>query len=423
MSTYEETFSDEEDIYDKESEVILGFTEVAFEDQDQAPGIEDTFIGGQPIWLHKNSTPAEKDLKCDNCQQYMALLLQAFAPRDDKPYDRVIYIFACENSLTCSRKEGSVKAIRGVCKNPERMAQIQAEQQAEVQKLLDEKLKIENERQYQIEITKDLFDATKPSGLDNPFSGNPFGGNSFGLNFFDKKEPEKVEDVAKSVEKAEEKLKTYGSVLAKAAARKMQTSKISKDLKLPQYPGFFVCTEQEQLKKVTYEPELEKYRHLIEEMDLSEQQKDRTMSNSSASSASALNPETNKITSMLNDAFFENFSSVVGQNPQQVLRYQLGGYPLLYSGKDDVAKVFKTSTIPNPSYNPSSLRQFELQLMPKAILDLELYLTMLIKDILAGMSWGTIIVATDIEDGISFLDENHVGYVVEYCGVQWEESS
>lgn len=422
MSSYEEEFSDEESLFDKTSEVFLGFSDVPFAEEDDEPTIEDTFIGGQPIWLHEDSTPADADLKCDNCGQYMALLLQAFAPRDDKPYDRVIYILACKSTLICSKKKGSIKAIRGVCKDPERMAQIKAEQDAEVQKLLDEKLKIDNKKKLQIEMTKDLFDATKPSSQANPFSSNPFdSSNPFGGNpFAPTSSSNSQTDEAVELNKSD--TPTYASVLAKAAAKKKPVKRIPSTSKLPEYPGFFVFTEQEQLKKITVEPELEKYKELIDKMDLEEDQKERRMSNSSATSSSALNPETSKIATMLNDTFFENFSSVVGHNPSQVLRYELGGHPLLYSGKDDVAKVFKNSTMPDPSYNPSSHRQFELQLMPKAIMDLELYLSKLVKDILGGMSWGTIIVGTDVDDGVSSLDENHVGYVVEYCGVQWEES-
>ena len=50
------------------------------EDND-LPTIEDTFIGGQPVWLHPDSKPAEKSLTCDVCNGKLALYLQAFAPR------------------------------------------------------------------------------------------------------------------------------------------------------------------------------------------------------------------------------------------------------------------------------------------------------------------------------------------------------
>lgn len=432
MSSHDEYSSDEEDLFDEKTNVYLGFTDVAFAEEDELPTVEDTFIGGQPIWLHPDSKPSKELLQCGNCHQDMALLLQAFAPIEDKPYDRVIYIFACKDTVQCSKKKGSVKAIRGVSKDPVKMAEVEQEEAEAAQKLLDEKLRLEDKKKLQIEMTKDLFDVTKPSaGFDNPFgaAANPFGGNPF-----EKKEPKEVkkekevkeekneekvekkeekEEKEEKVEKVEEK---EGKLNYADASRQAQPApKTTQPVGvLPEYPGFFVFTEQETFKN-TDEPELAKYKDLIEKMD-PEDKKERSMSGSAALSA-----ETAKIASMLNDKYFENFSSVVGHNSTQVLRYDLGGRPLLYSGKDDVAKAFASGTVPDPSYNPSSLRRFELQLMPKAIIDLEQEQQKTVAEILAGMSWGTIIVATDVEDYVA-LDENHVGYVQEYCGVQWEES-
>lgn len=416
MSSHDEYSSDEEELdFENKSEVFLGFTEVAFAEEDDEPTIEDTFIGGQPIWLHPGSRPLDKELECDNCHKTMALLLQAFAPLDDKPYDRVIYVFGCKNTAQCSRKKGSVKAFRGVSKSPERVAEIKAEQAAEVQKLLDEKLQLENKKKLHIELTKDLFDATKPSA--NAFGGdsNPFGANPFGAaNPFDKPAEKKVEEQKPQQVKKEVKAeKQPAKSTPKKAANKQ-------DKKLPEYPGFFVCIEPEVIKKVTLEPELEKYKDLIDKMDPEETSKERSMSTSSGTSGT-LSQQNQKISNQLNDAHFENFSSVVGHNWSQVLRYDLGGRPLLYSGSDDVAKAFNANTLPDPAYNPSSQRQFELQLMPKAIIDLEECDSKSTADILNGMSWGTIVVATDVEDYMPQLDDNYVGYVQEYCGVQWEE--
>lgn len=398
----DEYSSDEEDIFESKSSVFLGYNDGQL---DEELTIEDTFIGGQPLWLHPNSQPKKEDRQCDNCGQDMALLLQAFAPFDGKPYDRVIYVFACKNSSQCSRKKGSVKALRGISKDPKKIAEIQAESAAEAQRLLDEKLQLEDKRKFEIEITKDLFDTSKPGVTENPF-GNPFGGadagNPFGkaeaVNPFSQKKPEVTSEVKQTE--------------AKESAKKTTPAALASDL--PSYPGSFVFVEQEKFKKVTLEPELEKYKHLMETGEPDE--------GSSAASYKGpqMDPQTAKISSMLDDKFFENFTSVVGHNPTQVLRYDLGGKPLLYSGRDDVARVFETSSVPDPAYNPSSHRQFELQLMPKAIIDLEKSES--VADILNGMSWGTIIVCTDAEDYIPQLDENHVGYVREYCGVQWEES-
>ena len=113
------------------------------------------------------------------------------------------------------------------------------------------------------------------------------------------------------------------------------------------------------------------------------------------------NPQAGKIANMLQDKCFEKFTNVVQENPGQVLRY--GGQPLWYSSKIGHA--------------PSG-KKYELQLMPKAIMDLE----GLDGDIIGGMSWGTIVVYTSEDDFIpeENFDKNDVGYVEELTFVQWE---
>ncbi|KAM9896306.1 hypothetical protein OXX79_007547 [Metschnikowia pulcherrima] len=437
MSSHDEYSSEEEELFDEKSDVILGYTDIALEEDDEEPTIEDTFLGGHPVWLHPDSQPQSKDLKCGNCGKNMALLLQAYAPFPGQPYDRVIYIFACKDSKQCSRKKGSVRAIRGVGKDPKRIAEVEHEQAREAQELLDAKLKLEDKKKLHFELTKDLFDSTKPSGeVTNPFGGNPFGGNPFGgsapdsvaknsgKNTVNASDEEEKSKKMPPIEKPDFSKPSYASVSRTANVESPTNIEKSITLDLPKFPGYFVFTEPEKFKKMTVEPELEKYKDLIDKSEPSESKKERSMSSSSQSSSSAvLNPENSKIANMLDDKHFENFSNTVGHNPSQVVRYSLGGRPLLYSGKDDVAKVFATGALPDPSYNPSSSRQFELQLMPKAIIDLEKDSYNSVADILSGMSWGTIIVGTDTSDYMPSLDKNHVGYVVEYCGVQWEESA
>ena len=101
---FNDEYSSDEESFDEstKSKVLLGFVDVPIisdgkdpEDND-LPTIEDTFIGGQPVWLHPDSKPAEKSLTCDVCNGKLALYLQAFAPIDGKLYDRVIYVFGCK---------------------------------------------------------------------------------------------------------------------------------------------------------------------------------------------------------------------------------------------------------------------------------------------------------------------------------------
>lgn len=401
--------SDEESNYEV-GDVQLGFVDIEIpsdpKTEDDVPTVEDTFIGGTPVWLHPESVPDEKMVTCDHCGKKMALYLQTFAPFGNELYDRVIYVFGCKETRQCSGKKGSIKCIRGICKDPVKIAEIKQKQQDEIQKQLDEKLRLEDKKQLREELTKDLFkkDDSKKDDSANPFAaGNPFS-NPFGNNPFENKPKESEKEDKKQQ-------KSYASVVGKPKASKT----VNKAYQLPEYPGFFVYLEREKLEKVTMEPELEKYKDLIDSNSINEEDE---------GPSKPLNPQAEKVSQMLEDKAFESFSNQVQHNPSQVLRYELGGKPLLYNGKDDVFVKISNDLIPKPAYNPSSSRQFELQLMPKAIMDLEDTADADIQAILGGMAWGTIIVYTDVEDYIpsEFYDANHVGYIEEYCGVQWEES-
>lgn len=411
MSSHDKYSSDEESTLDigvSSSRVLLGFNDGSFDDE--TPGIQDTFIGGQPIWLHPNLRPDDKMVTCDNCGDKMALFLQAYAPFPDELYDRVIYIFGCKNTSTCQRRKGTIKAVRGIRKDPKRIDQFKKDEQEQLAKLVLDKMKVEQSIQRQLEMTRDIFGQ---SDTCNPFDSNPF------ENAFDANRSASASNM--------ENLNT-GSVKTNTCSDKDESNNVSIanshgfDRDFPYYPGSFVYVEPETIKKRDLGPELEKYRHLIEENDAPQQE---TALNEQVSAPAQLD-QTLKIQDMLDDRHFQSFSETVGHNPGQVLRYDLGGRPLLYSGRDATAKRYANSgKMPIPSFHPHSERQFELQLMPKTIIDLEKSLLSLktIQDYIAtGMEWGTIIVATDKEDYIPHLDRNNVGYVLEWCAVQWEES-
>lgn len=442
MSSHDEYSSDEEDVIDEKqtSQVYLGFVDAPIlsseedpEDNDE-PTIEDTFIGGSPVWLHPNSQPQDSQIKCDSCGGKMALLSQVFAPFEGKSYDRVLYIFGCPKTTQCSKKKGSIKCIRGVSKDPVKMAQIEAESEEAARKDFDEKLRLDNTKKLQIELTKDLFNNSAENTSEksaNPFgaSANPFGAtaNPFdaAANPFSKPKNKESEDTQSHPQLTKDSFAEAASKNLPKSHPKKASSTVGQ---LPCYPGYFVYVEQEKFKKVTVEPELEKYKHLV---DLDEEAESTSRAEKKqASSSSHMNPQNAKISNMLDDKYFEAFTNTIKHNSSQVLRYDLGGKPLLYSGRDEIAAKFNgrdtNFNIPNPGYNPSSHRQFECQLMPKAILDLENEndKSASLTDILNGMSWGTIIVCTDAEDYMpaDAFDENHVAYIDEWCGVQWEES-
>ncbi|KAL9125870.1 MAG: hypothetical protein Q9217_004983 [Psora testacea] len=135
------------------------------------------------------------------------------------------------------------------------------------------------------------------------------------------------------------------------------------------------------------------------------------------------------------DKTFQRFADRLAQDPEQVLRYEFGGVPLLYSKSDAVGKLFSaassdgstdgkvktkaggaTSGIPSCP-NCGKPRVFELQLVPQAIAKLE-------KDEsgLDGMEWGTIIMGVCTADcGERSVGVGEWGWMEEWVGVQWEE--
>lgn len=139
------------------------------------------------------------------------------------------------------------------------------------------------------------------------------------------------------------------------------------------------------------------------------------------------------------DKTFQRFADRLAQNPEQVLRYEIGGQPLLYSSSDPVGKLFDSYA--NASFgikvtkgswtsnggsasgmprcqNCGAERVFELQLVPHTITVLEED-----EDVgLDGMDWGTVILGVCGKDcSPKNVDEGEVGYLEEWVGVQWEE--
>jgi pre-rRNA-processing protein TSR4 len=151
-----------------------------------------------------------------------------------------------------------------------------------------------------------------------------------------------------------------------------------------------------------------------------------------SSSSSSGGKEDKEIYESAHDAVFQKFADRVGQNPEQILRYEFKGKPLLYSDADAVGKALAHAAenggdtkvkvagakggIPRCG-NCAAERVFEVQLTPHAITELEAE-----EMSLDGMEWGTIVVGVCGRDcKPADIAEGEVGYVEEWVGVQWEE--
>lgn len=84
--------------------ILLGFPDGNISTkEDNDPYI--TKIGGKPNWLIESYPLSYDFIICKNCDKDMFLLFQGYVPLDDSIYDRVIYIFGC-NQYKCINKSG-----------------------------------------------------------------------------------------------------------------------------------------------------------------------------------------------------------------------------------------------------------------------------------------------------------------------------
>lgn len=126
------------------------------------------------------------------------------------------------------------------------------------------------------------------------------------------------------------------------------------------------------------------------------------------------------------DKAFMKFSTRLSHNPEQVLRYEFRGVPLLYSAAaatDSGAKITTVGagSVPSCEYCGSH-RVFEFQLVPHAITVLEegrAGVGLGKND--EGMEWGTIIMWVCSKD-CAPQELGVTGWREEWAGVQWEET-
>lgn len=364
--------------------------------------VEDSFIGGKPVWLDENSVPNDELLKCGACKskENMKLLVQAFSPLDPEQVEevqgkngvdnlnyvseddeRVLYVFLCTK---CQRKANSVRCIRGVKKNSTQKTSASQQISQKMESLVVDK-----------DFKINPFDIS--SDKVNPFEANPFQKADNTPNPF---------AVAQIQNKpAQEKPKDTSLKIA----RKLHDSQQDKPFdEAEAFKSYLLYVEEESFKN-------KKPDHLKLPENLKIDKSALDLSGETEADLDKnpikLDPRTEKLSKFLDDDVFQKFQEVVGYNPNQVLRYEFGGKPLLYAQ----SKVSFEKIVSNPAYNPSSKRVFEMQLMPKMILDLEENVSLV-----DGMEWGTILVFTDIENYTPKFDENGVGYVEEIVKVQWE---
>ena len=411
------SLSDIEDSFTKKkSDAYLAYVDAPIKENDKLL-ITDTFIGGSPIWLHPESKPSLKMLQCSSCksEKFMKLLIQAFAPIDNEQMepillnlesnfknfnfdqsqisgndDRILYVFICTN---CPRKLGGIKCIRGVLHHNDTNNNIN-------------------------EIVKDdsmgkKFDIN-PFDISSNADSNPFSNMTTSSNNSNEN-PFAINNNNSIVSNNTVTENEDSNKLSKKVLRKLHDEKIDKEHNSEkEFKGYLLYVEQETFQ---HKPDhLKLPKNLKIDKDALELSEEKIIDTEELEKDPIkMDPRTEKLSQFLDDDVFQKFQEIVAYNPLQVLRYDMGGKPLYYA---DTKPVLDT-VIPAPEFNKNSKRVFEMQLMPKMIMDLEEN-EVSVND---GMEWGTILIFTDAENHTPEFDSNGVGYVEECVRVQWEKRS
>jgi pre-rRNA-processing protein TSR4 len=346
----------------------------------------------------------------------MALLLQLNGelPERFPGHERRIYVFGCRRS-TCRRRDGTIRAVRGVRVWKEEAAQPSLGDTEAQEGNKEEQPKVEEKKPA---LGEALFGASSFRGgasAANPFSSggggggaNPFStSSSAAANPFSTSKPKESEIKIPEKPVAEEKStaalsKTFAETLSlntPPTEPPPPAEPWPEDKALPNaYPTLYLADADYETLDPTPIKVPENAR--VEAADAEE--------------PSVLDREAFESTM---DAAFQKFADRLSQNPEQVIRYEFGGTPLLYSKTDAIGqKVLSGSGLPGCP-NCGGRRTFEVQLTPNAIAELE-------QDDLSleGMEWGTVIVGVCERDCSPRTTEfGEAGYLEEWVGVQWEE--
>ncbi|KAJ4290935.1 hypothetical protein N0V90_010131 [Kalmusia sp. IMI 367209] len=427
MPPYDSESSDEGEDY-TETNVLLGYASQG------ASGDMISHLGGSPSWIDEKSAPSGALAKCKVCNGLLTLLLELNGdlPEHFPGHERRLYIWSCRKK-TCRRREGSVRGIRGV-----RIAKGASAKAAEKV----EKQEVKQEEKPQPQLGESLFgvknggNAVASANLfANPFSSstngkapaNPFASAGAGANPFASAPPEVKPTPKESKDEA-------STTLPETFADKVRVSSPP--------PSSQPARPHEPWPTESAFPSAYPHHYLDAEFETLDAPStpqipaNARMDVDTESSGGGSGKEDKEIFESSLDKTFQKFADRVGQNPEQVLRYEFKGKPLLYSDTDAVGKLLashsenasssnaKVTTVGSRSgsvmprcQNCGADRVFEVQLTPHAITELEVD-----EMSIDGMEWGTIIFGSCSKDcKPKDVPEGEVGYVEDWVGVQWEE--
>lgn len=393
-------------------------------------------------WIDDKTAPSGAFAKCRVCNGLLSLLLELNGDLPDAfpGHERRLYIWTCRRK-TCRRKDGSVRALRGV-----RVAKGSKTAAKTASKAAKEEPN-HGQPAPQPKLGESLFGvkngtaapSTAPANpFSNPFSSsnaasppaNPFAPASTAANPFAVPVKATLDADQPPPPPPSVPTDTFASKLRINSPSPPPSSQPSAAPPRPHEPYPPLNTFPPPFPHYSLDAE---YETLDAPSTPSIPANTRLDMDTEAAGGSG--KEDKEVYESTLDKTFQKFADRVGQNPEQVLRYEFKGKPLLYSDTDAIGKLLApyaenasssnvkvTTTTGGVKGMPRCVncgaeRVFELQLTPHAITELEA------EDMtIDGMEWGTIVMGVCSRDCTpSDVVEGEVGYVEEWVGVQWEE--
>ncbi|PSR88706.1 programmed cell death protein 2 [Coniella lustricola] len=435
MAPYDSDDSLDDDQNYTETDVLLGYA------SKQSNGESISRLGGRPQWL-ASQPPSYALAKCKACSSPLVQLLQLNGELPDRfpGHERRLHVFACRNKA-CRRKEGSVRVIRATRISTEAANKIKERREQEERDRAERERREAERKEKEKGLGEALFAVPKGGAFGgsgaqvNPFSmagastsavnpfakpvaasTNPFSVGSAAAPAADEKEKENEDNATQELPRTFAETLSLNNTQAKSASPPSPPEPWPADAELPSpYPVSY-------LDEAEYET--------LDPLDAMPAQKISTSSmefeEEATGSSSGGGKEDKNVFESSIDSTFQKFADRLAQNPDQAIRYEFGGAPLLYSKTDVVGK--KLHDVPASGVGKvlprcgkcGSERVFEVQMTPQAIVELESGDDEV--GVLEGMDWGTLIVAVCARDCTPRdATEGESGYVEEWVGVQWEE--
>ncbi|KAG5929859.1 hypothetical protein E4U42_004251 [Claviceps africana] len=405
-----------------ETKVLLGYASRDAEDETISK------LGGTPDWLDAEKPPSAALARCASCKDLMVLILQLNAELPEKfpGHDRRLYIFACKRA-SCRRKNGSIRALRGVRAwgDEETMRMSEADP---VPKQEEPKSTTTNNSPALGDALfgGNAFGGGAPTSGANPFSSsntNPFGTQNSSSNPFSASSSQspmfqsRAQDSTAST-RGQEVEEKESSELSRTFAETLSLNNndsSGSSNQVANSPPLYESWPQSSSQPTPY-PTLYIADAEYETLDLMPVKIPENAQIEAADAPETVSALDKEAFESSMDATFQKFADRLAQNPDQVIRYEFGGTPLLYSKTDAVGQKLSKGSIPGCSHC-GGRRMFEVQLTPNAITELEA------DDMsLEGMEWGTIIVGVCEKNCIPrYIEKGEPGYLEEWAGVQWEE--